>query len=98
VSAQVQCGEASDQCGEQGSVGPVEVIAADLRDTSTPERTEKADPAVRRRVPPPDVTTAAFDRAHRLLVDVAALAAEPEPEGRPAPARNSPASIPMTCL
>ena len=61
-----------------------------MHDTSTPDPTEKADPAVRRQVPPPDVTTAAFDRAHRLLVDVAARqeaeqaaaahAAELEPE------------------
>ena len=32
---------------------------------------ERADPAVRRRVPPPDATTAAFDRAQQVLREVA---------------------------
>jgi TrwC relaxase/AAA domain len=68
----------------------VEAVAPDLRDTSRPDLTEKADPATRRRVPPVDDSTATFDRAQRLLADVAARqeaeraaaahAAELEPE------------------
>ena len=50
----------------------VEALAPDLRETSRPDPTETTDPAMRRRVPPVDATTAAFDRAQQLLADVAA--------------------------
>ena len=36
-----------------------------------PDPAERADPAARRRVPPPDATTAAFDRAQQVLREVA---------------------------
>ena len=36
-----------------------------------PDPTEQAEPAARRRVPPPDATTAAFDRAQQVLREVA---------------------------
>ena len=83
----------------------MEVIAADLRDTSTPDPTGEGGPRRPATVPPPDVTTAVFDRALRLLVDVAARqeaeqaaaaqAGELEPE-EASSARNSPASMPTT--
>ena len=43
----------------------------DLRDTLAPDPTERADPAHRRRVPPPDEVTATVDRAHLVLTEVA---------------------------
>ena len=71
--------------------GPVvEAIVPDARDLSRPDPTERADPAVRGRKPPPDVVADAVDRATVLVREVAerrqaeqaaaAHAAEMEPE------------------
>lgn len=44
----------------------------DIRETSTPDAGERADPDKRRRVPPPDETDTTVDRAHLALDEIEA--------------------------
>ncbi len=67
-------GRADERSGSDRGARPVELpdtVAPDLRDTSTPDPSERADPARGRRVLPLDETAAAAERARRLLVEVA---------------------------
>jgi hypothetical protein len=49
----------------------VEPAAADIRDTTTPDSTERTEPTQRRRVPAPDEAAAALDRAQEALAEIA---------------------------
>lgn len=60
--------------------GDVELSAVDLRDTSTRDREERADPQQRHRVPRPDETAASADRAQLALAEIAARRAAEDAE------------------
>lgn len=79
-----------DPRADAGRGSTIEPDAADIRDTTTPDPTERAEPAQRRRVPAADEAAAALDRAQRALAEItdrqhaeaaaAAHAAEREPD------------------
>ena len=56
--------------GENRDAAP-DALAPDLRDLARPDPTERADPATRRRIPPPDLAAEALERATLLVRDVA---------------------------
>jgi hypothetical protein len=56
--------------GGLDDVAPPELVVPDIRETSTPDTAERADPAQRRRVPLRDETSATVDRARLAVAEI----------------------------